>query len=305
VAGICQIHYRASGSLACSQRPDSFEIALRSSDDVLVLAAPSWWTKDRLWNALSWALAILAAALACIEYLRRRIMQREKTYQATFAARHELELTKSAIAAERQRLALDLHDTLEQTLSAAMLHLHAVKTAEAPTLSQKNLALFEKALRHSREELRHSIEDLHARVLRHKTLHEAIEESCSVLALGYKVDLQVLSLSEVTVLDTAIAQNLLFLVRESVANALKHARASLVVVTIEQRDAYIEITVEDDGIGFDINRIYEADRQRYGMAGMRQRAKRVEGSVSFSHREPSGTRVLISAPLQLQPLAPV
>ncbi len=297
ITGICQVRYHPARHAAFTKWPESFSVLLRSPDDVQVLEPASWWTAERLAGALAWTLAILAVAIAMIEYLRRRILQKEKEHQAAGRQQRELQLKTQAVIAERERLAMDLHDTLNQTLAAARMHLYTMKASQPSPAFQSNIGLVESAINQAMDESRRSIYDLHERVLRNKSLDQAIDDSCSLLVQGQSVELVVNKSEEPIHIDLVSTQHLLCLAREAVANALKHAKAKKIEITLKRSQEWVEIIVEDDGVGFEPSRFKQVIERQYGIRGMKSRADQLRGSVDFVKRNPSGTEVRITSPL--------
>ncbi len=211
----------------------------------------------------------------------------------------------AAVVNERERMALDLHDTLEQTLCAAMMHLHACKLALSVSQTQERLLMIEQTIKQSREELRRSLWDLHKAAIEGKSLTEAIEESCALLVQGRDVRFEVLAPLDTIYLDAALTQNLALVAREAVANALKHAQAQSIVLKIKQVDDCVELVVEDDGIGIDMDkaRCSPSTNGRLGIVGMHKRAARFGGLVSIERRPGCGTAVKCWLPLRCSNVA--
>lgn len=101
--------------------PRSFSLLLRSPADVAILQAASWWTKQRLLDALGIAGLLAAAASAWAWTLRRRVRQQ------TGIIRHKIQ--REGALEERARLAREFHDSLHQELAGVTLHLDNLKTA--------------------------------------------------------------------------------------------------------------------------------------------------------------------------------
>ena len=78
-------------------------------------------------------------------------------------------------------------------------------------------------------------------------------------------------------------------------NIRKHSEASRVRVELTATDSGIQLSVSDDGVGFNVDKI---DRRRYGLRGMRERAKLLGGEIDITSSPGNGTDVKVSLPLQ-------
>src|SRR5438067_2239952 len=85
---------------------------------------------------------------------------------------------------------------------------------------------------------------------------------------------------------------LYYLVREALANVVKHARATHTIVTL-MRDTTVRLSVEDDGVGFGA----PAPAFAYGLAGMRERVAALGGRLHLDNRPAGGARVVAELPV--------
>jgi signal transduction histidine kinase len=97
-------------------------------------------------------------------------------------------------------------------------------------------------------------------------------------------------------LEPTTEVQLLRIVQEALTNARKHAGASCIQVSVAARDSVVEVRVEDDGRGFDLNRI-AGDGPGYGIRFMRERAAEIEGRLAVRTAPGRGTQIVIEAPL--------
>jgi signal transduction histidine kinase len=94
--------------------------------------------------------------------------------------------------------------------------------------------------------------------------------------------------------DTAI---LLFeMVRELVFNIIKHSQAANAWVILVKNGEYVKITVSDDGVGFEPDKI-EADNESFGLFSVRERLKHLNGSMEIETKPGGGTQISIWAPV--------
>jgi two-component system, NarL family, sensor histidine kinase YdfH len=210
-----------------------------------------------------------------------------------YAARVE-ELTS---AAERQRMARELHDTLSQGLSGLILQLEAVEAYLTGDRPERALRIVQEARTTARETLaesRQAIADL--RKMGDHNLGDAARQEAghftSSTGIPCQVEIAIPDALPVPVTETAIR-----VITEGFTNIARHARAKNASLRVTSRvdPKELEIIIGDDGIGFDPASI---DAGHYGLLGMRERVELAGGNLDV-HSEPGkGTRIVIRFPLE-------
>jgi signal transduction histidine kinase len=205
---------------------------------------------------------------------------------------------------ERGRVARELHDEANQLLAALMT---TVDTADAVSAADGG----NPALRETLARLRHladtALGDLQriATELRPPALDEfgllpALNRHVRdrVSGSGLRADVQIEGRRRR--LPQAVELALYRIAQESLANVQKHARARCVHVRLRFLPDAVRLDVSDDGVGFDPSApgAAEATRSGLGLAGMRERASIVGGTVEVSSMPGGGTRVSARIPLQ-------
>ncbi len=215
---------------------------------------------------------------------------------------------------ERNRLAREIHDTLAQGLAATTLHLDtadALLAAEAePERVRRAVQAALEGTRRDLEEARRSVLDLRAAPLEGRTLAEALEElaaernrSSSSAGLdegegsSWHPEVQFRAVGAARPLPARIEAAFFRVAQEALANALEHAGASKVRVELVSRPRTIELTIEDDGRGFEGTP--PSTKGRFGLVGMRERMHLVDGSLRVQSQPGAGTRIEASAPLHI------
>ena len=199
-------------------------------------------------------------------------------YQENFAER--------AVLDERRRVARELHDGLTQELAflASYGRLLAKRGASEPGGVQPLIAAAERALSESRELVR----DL-ARPPR-ESFDEAVAQAARDVAERAGVGVR-LELDPEAVPDAPTRHALVRIVREAVTNAVKHACAQEVAVCLAA-GPHLEVSVRDDGIGFDP---VDVDGAGYGLVSMRERVEALGGSLLIESEPGHGTTVKVIA----------
>lgn len=195
---------------------------------------------------------------------------------------------------ERQRLARELHDELGGLLTAAKLDLARMRSGEAlsPALAQRVQKVNDR-LNQGISLKRRIIEDLRPSALDHLGLTASLRALCQDAAEGLGIEVEQV-LEEVELASDA-SLTVYRLVQESLTNIRKYAHARRVVVRLAQpRQGTIQVSVQDDGVGFDIR---AAAVGRHGLAGMRYRVETHGGAMQILSSPGQGTTVQASLPV--------
>ncbi|MFE4703605.1 sensor histidine kinase [Streptomyces sp. NPDC056738] len=236
---------------------------------VVLLGAP---TARRMRRARD---AVLQARLP-IEVSRLRLELRIALDEAR-ASRSRLALVT---AAERQRLARDLHDGAQQQIIAVGMRLRSAQSRFGPKdPTHRDLEAAVSTLAGTVTELRRL-----AHGVRPSLLDDGLAAALRALVGDFPVPV------EATVCDTdvpeAVATASYFVVAEALTNTLKHARASVISVVVKQERSALHIEVSDDGIG--------GARPGYGLTSARDRVTAVGGNLSLHSPEGAGTTIRVT-----------
>lgn len=199
---------------------------------------------------------------------------------------------------ERQRLARDLHDAVSQSLYAvSMLAEAAARQVAAgdPGAAAGSLDQLRATAREALLEMRLLILELRPPILRDAGLVGALQMRLEAVErrAGLRVELHA---EPIDPLPEDIEEGLYWLAQEALNNAIKHARAGRILVSLTPSPGGIRLEVADDGIGFDPERIRNGGGQ--GLRNMRERAAAIGARLAIEPRPEGGTvlRVLWAAP---------
>jgi signal transduction histidine kinase len=287
VTGICLVDSNtASGT---TSTPRSVHLRARLASDVAVLSAPPWWTSQRL--ALAVGLLLLAMALSAlwITFLRRQV--RRQTQALRRQIQHEATLE------ERQRIAREFHDTLEQGLTGLALRLDAVKARGADEKSVRLLQASRRLVSQIHEETRSLVSELR------QPSHEALDLKTELARIaeehttdcGPAVEFQ--ADTPLPALPSHIVHHLKMIAREAVTNALKHAQALHVVMRVHMRSQCLRIAVADDGQGFDFEARHHGLAARFGCIGIEERCEKLGATAHWRTSPGQGTLLEITLPV--------
>lgn len=259
----------------------------RGAYDIRVLSTPSWWTPARL------SLIIGALFLALVAFfVWNRILQRLVERKSRELMKSNLKTVRSELRiGERTRLAVELHDSVSQNISGASMRVEAARKMMPtnPTKALDCLTIAAKTLASCREELRNCIWDLRSRALEEPDMNAAIRKTIEPLLakarLSIRFNVPRQKLSENT------AHAVLCIVRELVANAVRHGQSSCIAVagTIDRN--LLRFSVTDDGRGFNPSQRPGIADGHFGLEGIAERCRHFGGGMTIDSDTESGTRV--------------
>jgi signal transduction histidine kinase len=305
----------------------TLNLLLPGPGSLRVLENPSWFTAERmligfvaiavvLAGVVAWLLtiakknAMLNRAIADREQAQRelqrahdlleqRVQERTEQLKVEMTARKAAEVEFRAVLAERTRLARELHDGLEQTLTGIALQLDTAARlfATRPADAKPPLELARDFLRQSQLELRQSIWALRSRELEQFDLPEAIAITCRQVATGSAVTVECETTGPRRRLPEIVEENLLRITQEALTNVLKHSGATLALVRLTFAPELVTLEIKDNGSGLAPERVAANGDRHFGLLGMSERAKRVGGRLDLSGPRGEGTTVRVTIPL--------
>jgi signal transduction histidine kinase len=284
LTGICLVR---SGGLW--QIPQSFRMLLRQPQDVVVLKTPSWWnTRHTLW-VLGITGGVLMAVLVWVVVLGRRLREQMSVIRQK---RHS-----SAVLEERNRIARELHDTLEQELAGITMQLDLAVDCfqQAPGVAQHALETARDMSRHSMVEACRSVWDLRCQLLENGDLVSALTQIVEPLVPREQTKADFKIQGSPVRLPAPVEMNLLRIGQEAVANAVKHGGARHVSIELRFEPASVCLTVRDDGEGFAAAQ--PSPTGHFGLLDMRERAQSMGSHLKVESEPGHGTRIAVEVPL--------
>lgn len=264
VRGICQVQ-SARGSEYRSQ-PESIVLRVTSPAHIQVLRTASWWTSRRLATVLSFTLIAVALAIAWI-------------IRQTFAIRRRIE--HEAVLEERQRIAREFHDTLEQELAGLSLRLDAASAlAEGHEKIKSFLAGSRKLIGRIQSETRNLVSDLRDSGDGATDLESALREIVADFPAGIGPQIS-LTTDAIPVLPARTVHHLKMIAREAVTNAVKHADAEHIAMSVVTDEQGLKMKIADDGRGIADHSETHGRSGHFGCMGIRERAKKVAVEVAW------------------------
>ena len=306
----------------------ALNLLLPEARSLRVLAAPSWFTAERLLYGLGGMCVVLAGVAAwsvtvskknamlsfliaerekaqkelqaAHDQLEERVRERTEQLKIEMTARKTAELEFRAVLSERTRLARELHDTLEQALTGIALQLDTAAklfARNAPDAGQR-LETARELLKKSQLELHRSIWDLRSRELEQFDLAHALAAAARQITADTAVRATCETVGERRSLPESVEDNLLRIGQEALTNVVKHSGATAATLRLEFTPRSVLLEVRDNGSGFVPDQISAQPGGHFGLIGMSERAKRLGGRLEVSGSPGEGTTVRIVVPLE-------
>ncbi len=238
---------------------------------------PPWWTPAKFIILVALLVAVLAGSGVWNFLLNRKAERRGKQLYAEQIG-HALAEQK---VEDRTRLAVELHDSISQTLTGVALQLDGGEINTAKTM-----------LAACRGELRRCLWDLRSRTFEEKDMTEAVERTIAphlnktTASVRFNVPREDIS-------DPTI-HAVIRIIRELVVNAIRHGSARHLKIAGERHDDTISFSVLDDGTGFDPSSAPGPEQGHFGLLGIRERLEDFDGTLSIKSATGNGTKITVT-----------
>jgi len=237
---------------------------------------------------------IMGAIITYLVYNRRKLKEQTRLQSAInkqqeIAARDVIQAEER----ERRRIAADLHDGVGQMLSAALMNINSLfdklkVNKEKEPLADKTLAL----LTDSYDELRLISHQMIPNALIKAGLSSAIKELITHIDQSkLAISLEIIGLNKR--MDEEIETVLYRVIQEAINNVIKHAKASKLHIQLVKDTDGITITIEDNGVGFDLKKI---KKDGIGLKNMLSRIDFHHGTIDVDSKPGRGTLIAIYIP---------
>jgi ligand-binding sensor domain-containing protein/signal transduction histidine kinase len=207
----------------------------------------------------------------------------------------QMQVRHAAVMAERNRIARDIHDTLAQEVAGLLAQLHVIKTLlpVSPQTAGRHLERAVELARTGLADARRLVLDLRHQALEHDDLATALENFIAQVTADGAPEVNYQVKGTPRRLASEYENNLLRIGQESVTNALRHAQASLIEVSLSFEPKLVELRVKDDGCGFDPAAHAQGFGGHYGLLGIRERAAQIGGELSLASAPGAGTEIKV------------
>jgi signal transduction histidine kinase len=218
------------------------------------------------------------------------------TDQATVAieyGRSQADLGRLGLMEERERIAKELHDGIIQSLFAVGMGLQGTAllagVSETATRIEGAIEELDRVIR----DLRNYIFGLRPGILADRQLDQALRELGEEIQKRSQARVEVEVDAELAASVSSRSHQIVQLTREALSNVARHAQAMHTVVRLSRRGRTAVLTIEDDGVGFDIR----SDSAGSGLRNMRERAAALGGTLRVTSRAGKGTKLRLTFPV--------
>jgi signal transduction histidine kinase len=252
-----------------------FVLLLPSADDVDVLAGPPWWSVGHLVALAGIALILVLAAQLIYSQVQHWRLR--------------------AVLEERGRLAHEMHDTIAQSFAGIGFQLQAIRNnlREQDESAHRQLDLASDLVRHSHDEARRSIATLRPEALESIGILPALDRCATRMVDGGSVQVVISSAGNSRPIPARISDALFKIGQEAIANAVRHAGPTSLIIRLRYEDRKVHLVIEDNGVGFN----NDGDLLGFGLRGMRKRADNISAKLEIASVPNGGTTVTVVAPL--------
>jgi signal transduction histidine kinase len=250
---------------------------------------------------LLWQTVLLGITVALIAVIRLRTLEQRSEEQRAVAeeAEHQMRLLSQRLVAtqeaERKNLSRELHDHVGQVLTALRMELGRVERTAAVAGTRVSGAVTE--CRRLVDQMFKTVRDLalglRPSMLDDLGLQPALEWHARDFTQRYGVDVELNVSGNLEVLPDRHRTCVYRAIQEALTNCVRHAQARFIHVSVAGRDDRLEVSVSDDGIGFDPAR----RREGLGLRGIDERVKELGGSMTVYSTATRGTTITIDLPM--------
>jgi len=239
---------------------------------------------------------ILYGGRPCLIGFFRDITERRRAQAALERERRTLEHMLKASDHERQLIAYDIHDGLAQQIAGALMqfdtfqHHKETNAGDAASAYDAGMTM----LRQSHAEARRLISGVRPPILDESGVVAAIAHLVHDEHLGPRPKIEFHSKVAFSRLAPVVENSIYRIVQEGLANASRHSRSEKVRISLVQHGDRVRIQIQDWGIGFNPK---AAGENRFGLEGIRERARLLGGKAWIHSKPGEGTRIAVELPL--------
>jgi len=198
------------------------------------------------------------------------------------------------VVAERARIARELHDTLMQGFSGITMEMQALASRLKPSAERNTLHGIIQDAGQCLREARQSVAGLRTHPA---GLAAALTETARQLTETHDIRLKLQLEGDLRKLPADVEYNVLRIAQEAISNAVKHSRSRDIEVSVSGTPRELRLCVRDKGEGFDACDDMARGLGRYGLIGMRERARQIGADLTLESSPGSGTQIRVVLPM--------
>jgi signal transduction histidine kinase len=251
------------------------------------VAATSTLTLQPFFWQTKWFLALVILGIAgfVIEFTRRRTKHRAERLSLRFQER----------AAERERIAYQIHDTVIQDMIgvAFQLELLGFQLADKPESATDSLGNLANRVRGSIARNRNMVASLHSTASKQSSLIDVLRNAEAEFRLNELPEFELTSVGGPGPIDPLVRDEVYRICREALSNAFRHSYAKHVSVKVHFCPDSFEVSVIDDGQGIEEVIMQRGRDGHFGLRGMQANAKRIGAVLTIESKSGQGTKVTL------------
>jgi len=259
--------------------------------------------ESRLLKNRTWMIIVLLCAVFIILFLIIRYRNKQKLARKNLEnmqQSHEIERLQYKTAGEeteRSRIARELHDGVSVLLTATQMTYSALGKEHRDIATSETYKEVSGLLQRTSREVRAIAHNLIPDLLIQESLPSAIKSFCDLIQKRHQLKIALQVYGSFSRKDKVFNHAVYRIIQELIHNTVKHARASLVRLQMTLHNGLLQITVEDDGVGFQ----QDHSSAGMGMANLQARVKEMKGELTFTSAPNKGTVVEIEIPYLIKP----
>ena len=210
---------------------------------------------------------------------------------------HEIDKILEGQEKERVKIAHDLHDNLGSLLATVKLNFNNLKQQQNKTIEDKD-QLFDKTdllIEEAYQKVRTIAHTKNAGVMANQGLLSAVKNIAKKVSIPGKLKVEVIPFGLEERLENSLEIAIFRMIQEILTNAIKHAKATEIVIHLTQHDDSLNILIEDNGKGFNPKTIDK--KEGMGLPNIEKKVEQMGGVLSIDSFEKRGTSIIIDIPL--------
>jgi signal transduction histidine kinase len=293
MTGVLQLDHETRGARGAVV-PSSARLLLRDPSDIRVIRQGPWWNRQRLWAALLIAASFTALSATWSAHLWRSARRQALALAETQHAQRTLDIQQESTLRERDRIAGELHDGIQQLLTGLCFHLEA---AEGPSGDPRpHIVNARSIVARIRDEFRRCLWELQhidrdtvdpAHSLRRIV---ALQHLCSDTHVDVTVE------GVTGPVPSPVMASLSLVTREAIHNAVRHGAAKRVAIGLRGDAEGLVLDISDDGCGFAPAALDAMPDSHRGLRNIRQRIAALGGTLAIDSQPGHGTRLTAHIP---------
>lgn len=234
---------------------------------------------------------VVLVALILVFFLRSITRYREIQCRAY---EEKVKADISSLEAERKRIAIDLHDDMGPLLSAIKMQVNSLNGGEEDCIIKQNIKVI---LKEGMEKVRHIANQLTPPILLEKGLCQAVREFAGQLIPAGSLKVQVNIAEEIETVNKDYQVHIFRIIQEVANNCIKHADATILLITMEEVNRKIVIKTIDDGVGFNTKKV-RTESKGFGIKNILTRVELMNGELYLDSGPGKGVSYTIILPQQ-------